>query len=407
MSIQDDDIYLFNSIPLIPTNDEKRFRHSYFVDTLIQLKQAYLTLDLMQGRTEGLFEDQINLHRFSTLIQADSTRPIDVYRGAMYSEVAIEGMELLYLNGYTTSEQIHEAWPALDEAFKYSRDSFEKIFIDKMGDRHLTDHTIAYQTSMKDFPVRHKGSQALIAVLHSTVALRFEYLKSGKYPALDQVKFELLTEGLDSDPFSSDGSSLRIRNREESLVIYSVGPNGEDDQGAFDYDPTNGVISPGDIRMSFSRERKFPFPPAGELATTRDEILAQFPNGLPEDPFARTHVRSLTVTDTVPVFIMSWGPDQFNDLFKNPILKRGEIIPAGAGVMDDGGAEIYAMPNLQPEVQYDPTNGLRSNGDLWFAVTPDRQPYDPTNGVYIRLEPNPMHERPIIESVGSASSRYF
>jgi hypothetical protein len=48
------------------------------------------------------------------------------------------------------------------------------------------------------------------------------------------------------DPFSKrDAYRLKVRNRD--LVIYSIGPDREDNGASFPYDPTNGTNSAGDI----------------------------------------------------------------------------------------------------------------------------------------------------------------
>jgi hypothetical protein len=47
------------------------------------------------------------------------------------------------------------------------------------------------------------------------------------------------------DPFT--GRELRYENNGDSFILYSVGPDGEDQHGKNKYDPVNGTISNGDI----------------------------------------------------------------------------------------------------------------------------------------------------------------
>lgn len=75
-------------------------------------------------------------------------------------------------------------------------------------------------------------------------------------------------------------------------------------------------------------------------ARTRDEVLRQFPNNLPPDPFADTKGNPLGASTGFPVFVYSYGPDTDEHVF---------------GIQ-------------HPQVAYDPTNGTSSNGDLFIQI---------------------------------------
>jgi hypothetical protein len=54
------------------------------------------------------------------------------------------------------------------------------------------------------------------------------------------------------DLYAKDGSSYRVILRDGEWLVYSVGPDGKDDNATIRYDPTNGLESAGDIIRSMS-----------------------------------------------------------------------------------------------------------------------------------------------------------
>ncbi|MBL7040279.1 MAG: hypothetical protein ISR77_16700 [Pirellulaceae bacterium] len=63
---------------------------------------------------------------------------------------------------------------------------------------------------------------------------------------LDSLVPEFLP-ALPLDPF--DGNPLRIKTTDQELVLYSVGPDGADDDGA----PSDGQARAGDLTFRLSR----------------------------------------------------------------------------------------------------------------------------------------------------------
>ena len=124
------------------------------------------------------------------------------------------------------------------------------------------------------------------------------------------------------------------------IVCYSLGPDRLDDQGAITYDPTNGTVSRGDLTLELPRTRRYPFPRTCATANTREELLAQFPSGLPPDPFADRRTKPLGVSNTTPVYVYSYGPD----------------------------TDERVKGLIHPQLMYDPTNGTSSAGDLWMRI---------------------------------------
>ncbi len=80
-------------------------------------------------------------------------------------------------------------------------------------------------------------------------------------------------------------------------------------KAAIAYDPSNGSVSSGDMFIKVSRERRYPFPREGVSADSAEELLKQFPEGLPPDPFAVPRGKTLGISNTTPVYIYSEGPD--------------------------------------------------------------------------------------------------
>jgi len=153
-----------------------------------------------------------------------------------------------------------------------------------------------------------------------------------------------MKEGLPLDPFSN--KSLLYIPEKMPFVIYSIGPDGKDDAGSLEYDPTNGIESTGDILNIVPAERKYPFPLKTKSFASRDEVLKQFPNGLPPDSFHKKKGTPLFITETNPPRIISVGPDQ--DLDCSIKSESGEVV------------EFF-------ESVYDPANGINSNGDIFFT----------------------------------------
>lgn len=87
------------------------------------------------------------------------------------------------------------------------------------------------------------------------MALRAYYAEHRKFP---NDLAELVTSGvctsLPCDPFRAGSvSSFSYDPKSSPVIVYSWGPDGEDNRGAIEYDPTNGVRSIGDIicRVSY------------------------------------------------------------------------------------------------------------------------------------------------------------
>ena len=260
--------------------------------------------------------------------------------GIAMKSITCGGMEIYLANACRTPEEVKTFFDDLcklrvtDETlhwddYKYLDSPTEK-FYKKI--RVLKDNYLEVKTR---WDVAETKSRLLLA----GAAARYNFLKTGEFPREASGFAPLLPDGLPQDPFT--GTPLRFIANRAPFVVYSVGPDKEDDKAAFLYDPTNGTFSPGDVFIEIPRKPRYPFPPKGQLATTKEGLLKQFPNNLPPDSFHDVKGAPLSITDTVPAKIVSFGPD----------VDSARVRPDGAGLLP-----------LQPA--YDPTNGTISPGDL-------------------------------------------
>lgn len=191
---------------------------------------------------------------------------------------------------------------------------------------------------------RHRVANARLQNLRMAAAARYRYLSTGRFPAHAGEFDSLLPDGLPEDPFGKE--PMRFLIRDDDFYCYSIGPDFEDGQAMMLYDPTNGTVSRGDIIVRVPREREYPFPREGVRAANAEDFRRQFPNGLPLDPFGRWRSEEpdrLRISDTVPVYVYSVGPNL------------------------DADAPHAEIP-FSPETHYDPTNGTVSRGDLFIRI---------------------------------------
>lgn len=107
-------------------------------------------------------------------------------------------------------------------------------------------------------------------------------------------------------------------------------------------------------------KREFPFPNGPVHAYRREDLLAQFPNGLPRDSFANHTMRGLSISQTIPLRIFSFGPDM-NEDEANHTDGRDRNDPVVS-------LPISPPTKYLPWGPYDPTNGMVSAGDLFVDI---------------------------------------
>ncbi|MCX6999271.1 MAG: hypothetical protein NT106_03090, partial [Candidatus Sumerlaeota bacterium] len=265
------------------------------------------------------------------------TNLISTLIGIALKSITCGGMEIYLANACRTPEEVKTFFETLrtlrvtDEKLHW--DDYRYLDAPLREAQDEADMGTNYSEAITRWDTAETKSRLLLA----GAAARYNFLKTGEFPREASGFAPLLPDGLPQDPFT--GTPLCFIGNRDPFVVYSVGPDKEDDKAAFLYDPTNGTFSPGDVFIEIPRKPRYPFPPKGQLATTKEELLKQFPNNLPPDSFHDVKGAPLSITDTVPAKIISFGPD----------TDSARVRPDGTGLLP-----------LQPA--YDPTTGTVSPG---------------------------------------------
>ncbi|NQU44593.1 hypothetical protein HQ520_14985 [bacterium] len=299
---------------------------------------------LLQGDRAKALETASAIHHMGQMMRGTL---IEELLGCAVRAIGTGGLELCVLDGCETPEEVEAAWEKLEWLNERERPRTRSellalqpaAFYFSEEERPKNPYLLA---SIDEVLNRQGVAAALFQLVRMAASGRHRFLSAGSFPRVEG-EFDLLPSGVPPrDPFS-DGN-LRFAETSKGLLCWSVGPDRSNDDGAVHYDPTNGVRSAGDVILETPRERKYPFPREGVHASDREDLLRQFPNGLPADIYADTRGRPLGVTNTSPVLVYSYGPDTDESIAR----ETGDDYPS--------------------EVMYDPTNGLTSNGDMFFAV---------------------------------------
>ncbi|HOE64139.1 MAG TPA: hypothetical protein PKW18_04220 [Candidatus Sumerlaeota bacterium] len=257
--------------------------------------------------------------------------------------VSCNGLQIYLLNACSSPDEIKEFY----DMFRKLKDIDDETPIQFSLKRQMPDLDYMPEEVKSSF-IWEEMSWATIEakslLLLMAAAARYRFLTNGQFPKEAAEFAPLMKEGLPQDPFGNQ--PLKFIAEKEPFTVYSIGPDKKDEKAAIAYDPTNGTTSAGDIFIEIPRERKYPFPPKGKLAATKEGILKQFPNDLPPDPFHDDRNAPLSVTDETPARIFSFGPNCDSSRVKD-----------GKGLMP-----------LEPP--YDPTNGIQSAGDLIMHTRP-------------------------------------
>ncbi len=345
-----------------------------FLGPQTMMKTARVRGDLMlfNGRAEESFELARGAHQYAVVLMRSSGTLIGNLVGIACSAISTAAMKHAVLNGMRTEEQLRAAWPKIDEGEKAHRQALEDPMYEKIefGVKQSTNFSRKRgQLSRRESRTRARVGYTKMALLHAGVAARYQVMAEGSYPESAEDFGPLLESGPVADVFSPESNPLSFRaDPEWDFVVYSLGPDEEDDEARIEYDPTNGTISRGDLSLRVPRKRQYPFPPRGEAPGTREELLKLFPNGLPPDPFSDYRGSSYIVSDTELLVIWSVGPDV--DARHMLLDKSGKPLPqpqSEAGVATYQGGYLTYI-NRPDEPAYDPTNGTISEGNLYQVI---------------------------------------
>jgi len=251
---------------------------------------------------------------------------IDKLIGVAIRGISIHGLTIYALNACETDDDFFELW---DYLRKFSPTDNATMFRDVSSLDDILSNK--FQAA-----VRNDVANAKLQILKTATAAKYRFVKSRKFPKENSDFAPFLSGGPPKDPFSEE--PIRCIPSEKYFTCYSVGPDQDDDLARIEYDPTNGTISSGDIIQRVPVRRQYPFPRNGLKVNNAREVFAQFPFGLPLDPFAENGEKPLTVRESGNAYICSYGPDA-RDTWKD-------------------------TPNLI----YDPTNGTTSDGDIVLKI---------------------------------------
>lgn len=233
---------------------------------------------------------------------------------------------------------------------------------------------------------RQKLTRMNLQLVRAACAARYYFTTTGNFPNSPKDFAPFLEEGIPRDLFTEKDPIRFFAAPDGDFVLYSLGPDGNDDKASVIYDKFNMESDNGDIVLKIPLKREFPFPGDKVRAANAYELLEQFPNGLPLDGFSNKRESPLSIlesTDKHPLVIFSFGPDWDeadykplgrSDLEKiepvptpepepgctinrnlQKVLRRSETVPSPPGYW-----------TLEP--MYDPTNGANSNGDLFIEI---------------------------------------
>ena len=290
---------------------------------------------------------------------------------------SLQGLELYALNACETVEDYDELWETLErlqrlwkpastaDYLKVERENsgnlFHRIRSTYEGNRFLKNNPlpppfdfdmrqgyfdaimrISMREIAREYAQRHQISDVRFQLIRIATVARWRLVSSEHYPESESDFAPLLPDGLPDDPFANPPGPLKFftDTGNGDFVCYSVGPDGLDEKARKEVEPAFPERG-GDIILRVPRERRYPFSREGIRFGSPEEILSQFPNGLPEDPFGGYSGRPLGITRNDLPVIFSYGPD--NEASK---------------IVNQADGSIRHIP-------YDPTNGAISRGVLF------------------------------------------
>jgi len=320
--------------------------YNYFIPPKKSLVGNYLKLLIMtrvlgvesiflmiEGKKEKSLELIVSNYHLGTLLMQSNI--IDQLIGIAFNDIAAKNLEIYALNCCEAQEDFLLLWKAMEELNAQVRKPH-------IWEWYYLRNPIPYFGNAKEVNTRYKISMAKFQLVRLATAVKYYLVENGKFPQESKDFVLLSSEKTPEDPFIS--KPLKFISHPDSMTCYSVGPDKADDFAQISYDSTNGTVSNGDIIVKIPKEYEFPFPRDGVKASTADEFRKLFPNGLPDDPFANYRNVPLSITNSTPVYVYSYGPDTDQ--------KRIKQI-----------GDSYI-----PTVHYDPTNGTTSYGDLFIII---------------------------------------
>jgi hypothetical protein len=376
---------LYPEYPLVPPIFSSGYRGTTMfcyinIQVIVSVFTVKSIIDLFQGNREE------SLAILSALYQLGQSLRMNGYLienliGAQLQGDAIYGLSLYALNACESKEEMRNFHSMLERLnrikipMETGNPCYNRIPV-------ILSHTWAYGEDLQNYLGAQTKTQIRdteFQLLRMAVAAKYHLATTGDFPNSEKDFAPFLPEGPPGDAFA-EGESLRFHpDSQNEFLVYGIGPDKKDDKASFVYDPTNGAVSGGDIYIRIPRERKFPFPKEGVRAANAYELLEQFPNGLPVDPFADTKLRPLSIiesTEDRPLIIFSFGPD----------TDEADFTPYIASSLKEKEGDFEPVPTPEP-----PSNASYGRSLQWVMRRSDKIPpppgywtlepmYDPTNG---------------------------
>ena len=315
---------------------------SNFLEMQVSSKVFCVEADflILQGKREEALNLIASVYQFGNILN-ESNMLISRLIGIAIRMIATNKLGMYASNCCEKQEDFENFWNMLEHLNRdlQKPEIWNLTLMENSLDYYLEYN---YKPNITEMLTRYYVADAHFQLVRMATAAKYHFITQGTFPQNPNELAPLLPTGLPKDSFSSE--SLKFISNPDEFTCYSIGPDKQDNFANIIYDSTNGTVSSGDIILKVPSQREYPFPKNGVRASTRDELLKQFPNNLPYDSFSIINNTRLRITNSVPIYIFSIGPD----INENEIQKTGD--------------------SYIPKVHYDPTNGTTSAGDLFIAI---------------------------------------
>jgi hypothetical protein len=397
--LKTDQLYISSYYPLVPSPVSTGYAYfppvPNFLEFQVKTKVCRILaqLYLFQGRRGESLSLLCALYRLGQSLNSNGVLIQQLIAVAIRA-IASGGLECYVLNACETEEDFLKCRDALSRLHDTPGLAVaENIFVGEYSFLRTRMIEVTYGWGTPNYleaETRYKVSDMKFELVRMAASARHHFVSKGDFPVSEDDMSSFLGGEIPKDAFDIKAHLKFLRNPENQFFVYSIGPDEKDDKAAIYYDPTNGTISRGDIFIRIPREREFPFPREPVRASNAFDLLEQFPNGLPADPFADTKGRPFSIiesSDDKPLVIFSFGPNtdevdftpytgsssqEKDGTFKQVptpepppnasycrslqwVMRRSEETPPPPGYW-----------NLEP--MYDPTNGTVSPGDIFIEI---------------------------------------
>lgn len=386
-------IYYFKHFPFMfpfqtkePYLLSRDFRNTMmYADLFATVILTESEFNLFLGNREKSLDLLKRVYSFGASLAAGETELSQTW-GQQVCRTALLGLTRQTLNACENDAEREEMWELLENLNKMSSDNsiFEikgatfGILINEDLNGLICPLFSGYELLEEKLNV----TNMMLQNLRVAAAARSIHFETGRFPRTEKDFKDYFPDGLPEDVYNKPHPLKFFIRNDGVFTVYSLGPDKNDDGALVQYDIDALKAYDGDVVLDVPPEREFPFPENGVRADNSEQLLEQFPNGLPLDPFWRSGIRDsykiLESDESHPGMIFSYGPDmdQSQDFktFENsdePFRKEyqpenGNPEPQWIYFRKEEDAKNPEKKSLEPH--YDPTNGIKSNGDIFIEI---------------------------------------